>query len=42
MNIHKIKQQQQNTTSLTTISTFKNFIILQKREKYKTFAFFQS
>lgn len=28
MNIRKIKQQQQNTTSFSTVSTFKNFIIL--------------
>lgn len=42
MNIHKIKQQQQNTTSFSTISTFKNFIILEEIEKYKTFAFFHN
>lgn len=28
MNIHKIRQEQQNTASFTTINTLENFIIL--------------
>lgn len=39
MNMHRIRQKQQNTASFTTISTLKNFIELEKIQKYKTFAF---